>query len=176
LECGDVVLVARPFARPDGGGLAGRLEVLFGDGVEALVVGRLGPGYDSDAGEDGAEEVDAAAGGAGAALSLLIEEVRRGGGGAPAAERFNMSEMAEDGQEGAAGVALEDLWLTVRVELASRRIGLEELARLRIGQLLELGCKATDPVDLVLDGRRVARGELVDIEGQLGVRVTQLSG
>jgi type III secretion protein Q len=45
---------------------------------------------------------------------------------------------------------------------------------LRVNQILDLGCKATDPVDLIVDGRRIARGELVDIEGRLGVRITQV--
>jgi flagellar motor switch/type III secretory pathway protein FliN len=31
-------------------------------------------------------------------------------------------------------------------------------------------------VELVADGRRVAVGELVDVEGRLGVRVTRLVG
>ena len=66
------------------------------------------------------------------------------------------------------------LLLTVHVELAARRIRLDELAQLRPGQVIELGCKATDPVDLVTEERRVARGELVDIEGRLGVRITQV--
>ena len=73
-------------------------------------------------------------------------------------------------------IALEEILLTVHVELAGRRLSLDELARLRVGQLLALDCQATDPVDLVADGRRIARGELVEIEGRLGVRVTQVTG
>lgn len=33
----------------------------------------------------------------------------------------------------------------------------------------------TDPVDLVVNGRLLARGELVEIEGQLGVRIASLA-
>ncbi|MCS7080004.1 MAG: type III secretion system cytoplasmic ring protein SctQ [Chloracidobacterium sp.] len=73
----------------------------------------------------------------------------------------------------APAVALDDLTVTVRVELAARRMRLEEVAQLRVGHVLELGCKPTDPVTLTLDGRPIARGELVDIEGRLGVRITQ---
>ncbi|MGQ9898544.1 MAG: type III secretion system cytoplasmic ring protein SctQ [Acidobacteriota bacterium] len=72
-----------------------------------------------------------------------------------------------------AAVALDDLAVTVRIELAARRLRLEEVAQLRVGQILELGCKPTDPVTLTIDGRPIARGELVDIEGRLGVRITQ---
>ncbi|MFN0124520.1 MAG: FliM/FliN family flagellar motor switch protein [Blastocatellia bacterium] len=73
------------------------------------------------------------------------------------------------------GQALDGLLLTVRVELGGRRIRLDELARLRQGQLLELGCQATDPVDLVVEGRRIARGELIEYDGHLGVRVMELA-
>ncbi len=74
-----------------------------------------------------------------------------------------------------AGNALDGLLLTVHVELGARRVRLEDLAHLRAGQLIDLGCKATDTVDLVADGRRIARGELIDIEGRLGVRITRVA-
>lgn len=70
-------------------------------------------------------------------------------------------------------VALDDLAVTVRIELAARRLRLEEVAQLRVGHVLELGCKPTDPVTLTIDGRPIARGELVNVEGRLGVRITQ---
>jgi type III secretion system YscQ/HrcQ family protein len=91
------------------------------------------------------------------------------------AERLKMEEEAENDEPLAEGASLiEAVMLTVRVELAARRLRLDELSRLRVNQILDLGCKATDPVDLVVDGRRIARGELVDIEGRLGVRITQV--
>lgn len=86
-----------------------------------------------------------------------------------------MEEEAENAEAIAEGASLiEAVMLTVRVELAARRLRLDELSRLRANQILDLGCKATDPVDLIVDGRRIARGELVDIEGRLGVRITQV--
>lgn len=75
-----------------------------------------------------------------------------------------------------AGNVLDELLMTVHVELAARRMSLEELSRLRPGQIIDLGCRATDPVDLIIDARRIARGELVEIEGGLGVRVISVNG
>ncbi|HWS54007.1 MAG TPA: FliM/FliN family flagellar motor C-terminal domain-containing protein, partial [Pyrinomonadaceae bacterium] len=114
-------------------------------------------------------------GGAGGALGVEIESVSNGARGGEA-ERLGMEDEGrlEAGAEGAA--ALEGLLLTVHVELPARRISLEELSRLRVGQVLELGCRPTDPVELVAEDRRVAAGELVDIEGRLGVRITSLYG
>ncbi len=81
---------------------------------------------------------------------------------------------ANDEAAGATGADLGGLLLTLHVELAARRIRLDELAQLRPGQVVDLGCNATDPIDLVTEDRRIARGELVDIEGRLGVRITQV--
>ena len=76
---------------------------------------------------------------------------------------------------GEEGEALGGLLLTLRVQMAARRARLEELSQLRVGQVLPLGRTASDPVDLVIDGRRIAEGELVEIEGSLGVRVTEIA-
>lgn len=160
LERGDIVVIERAHAARDGARFAGRVRVLVGAGVGVSVDGRVAePGGD---GETGAR-----------ALAVVVEGVN-GGAGREASERIEMEN--EELRDGEAGAALEGLLLTLHVELPARRISLEELSRLRAGQVLELGCRPTDPVELVADGRRVAVGELVDVEGRLGVRVTRLVG
>lgn len=154
LETGDVVVVARPLARFEAGRLSGRLEMCLGDGVGTILTGTLTTDND--------------------AAQFLIEQIKRGGE-LHGTERWDMEqEQTSDEDSNESAIALEEILLTVRVELAERRLSLDELARLRVGQLLPLGCEATDPVDLLADGRRVARGELVEIEGRLGVRVTEV--
>ncbi|HKP71780.1 MAG TPA: FliM/FliN family flagellar motor switch protein [Pyrinomonadaceae bacterium] len=169
LETGDVVVVARPLARLEAGRLSGRLAVRLGDGASTVLVGAIAPVRVSASGAD-----EIAAGG-GAAVRLLIEQIRQGGE-LHSTERWSMEQEQPSDDSNAGAIALEEITLTVHVELAERRLSLDELARLRVGQLLPLGCQPTDPVDLVADGRRIARGELVEIEGQLGVRVTQVTG
>lgn len=72
--------------------------------------------------------------------------------------------------------ALENVLVNLRVEIAGDKISLREVQRLRTGQIINLGCRPTDPVRLVTDtsDQPVAVGELVDIEGQLGVRLTRI--
>ncbi len=72
--------------------------------------------------------------------------------------------------------SLENVQVALRVEIAANKISLRELQNMRSGQILALGCKPTDPVRLVIDQREepVATGELVEIEGQLGVRLTKV--
>jgi flagellar motor switch/type III secretory pathway protein FliN len=73
-----------------------------------------------------------------------------------------------------AELALESILLNVRVELAGRKMTLEEVSKLRKGQIIELGCKATDAVELLADEKRIATGDLVDIEGNLGIALTKV--
>ncbi len=91
-------------------------------------------------------------------------------------ELKSLAERPEETPEEAAAVSLDGLMITVRVELAARMLRLDEVGMLRAGQILELGCAATDLVSLSVEGHRIARGELVDIEGHLGVRLTQVLG
>jgi flagellar motor switch/type III secretory pathway protein FliN len=159
LEPGDVVVVERVFGEWDGRDARGALRARVGAGDTVLIAGAA-----EDIGDGG--------------LRLLVEEVSASEArDADGAGRVRMEDENELGEESGAGAGLLDnLLLTVRVELPARRISLEELTRLRAGQILELDCRATDPVELVADGRRVATGELVDIDGRLGVRVTRMAG
>lgn len=72
------------------------------------------------------------------------------------------------------GIALENLAVTLRVEMEARRLSLEEVGNLRINQIIELGVRAADPVNLLIDNKIVARGELVEVEDRLGVRIIQI--
>jgi type III secretion system YscQ/HrcQ family protein len=64
--------------------------------------------------------------------------------------------------------------VTLTVELGRVTIPLHRLADLKPGDVLELGRHAREPVELTSGGRLVARGELVQIDTELGVRVTNV--
>jgi flagellar motor switch protein FliN/FliY len=65
-----------------------------------------------------------------------------------------------------------DMPLTVRFGEAT--ISIETLCRLGPGSLVELSRQPDDPVDVLINGRLVARGEVVVVAGNYGVRVTQV--
>lgn len=69
---------------------------------------------------------------------------------------------------------LGDIPMHVVVELGRVQLTADEVIRLRPGQLIELGRSPADPVDLVVSGRLLAKGELVEIEGALGVKILNL--
>lgn len=63
----------------------------------------------------------------------------------------------------------------VAVELARFRMSVEELAKVRPGEVLGTGTKIGQSVALRVGDKIVARGELVDVEGEVGVQITELS-
>jgi len=67
-----------------------------------------------------------------------------------------------------------DVPVTLTVELGRVNLTLSRLADLRPGDLVELGRHSREPVELTSNGRLVARGELVLIDTELGVRVTHV--
>jgi type III secretion system YscQ/HrcQ family protein len=64
-----------------------------------------------------------------------------------------------------------DVPVTLAVELGRINLPLRRLANLKPGDVVELGRHAKEPVELTSGGRLIARGELVQIDTELGVRV-----
>ncbi len=66
--------------------------------------------------------------------------------------------------------------LDLRIELGRRRMRPGEVRRLRSGSVIPLDKLAGEPVDLQAGGRRIARGELLVLDGKIAVRVVELAG
>lgn len=49
-----------------------------------------------------------------------------------------------------------------------------DLMKTRVGAVIDLGRPPGETVDLVANGRLIARGELVEMDGQLGVRILKM--
>jgi flagellar motor switch protein FliM len=69
---------------------------------------------------------------------------------------------------------LRDVPLEVVAELARLQVSVEDILALRPGQVLELEVGPGGPIQLSIHGRVVARGELVEVDGHLGVKLTAL--
>jgi type III secretion system YscQ/HrcQ family protein len=89
-------------------------------------------------------------------------------------EKTSVTTKPEDNHAIAAEL-LNDVPLHVVVELARVPVSADEVLGLHAGQIIELGKAPGEPVELSVNGKVVARGELVEIEGQLGVRIASLS-
>jgi flagellar motor switch protein FliN/FliY len=69
---------------------------------------------------------------------------------------------------------LADVQLDVSVELGRSQIPIQELLALDEGGVIRLGRRVGEPVDLMVNGLATARGEIVVVDGRLGLRVTEL--
>ncbi len=91
-----------------------------------------------------------------------------GGAGKP-------DEGAGERDDAASDALLRELPVEVVCELGRVTMSGRELLELRPGAVIPVGRPLAGPVDLTVGGRVVARGELVDVEGEIGVRVTQVN-
>ena len=69
---------------------------------------------------------------------------------------------------------LEDVQLQVRIELGRTRMLVEDVLRLGSGAVVELDKAAGDPVDIYVNGRRIARGEVLVLNENFCVRVSEI--
>ncbi|UTH46757.1 FliM/FliN family flagellar motor switch protein (plasmid) [Loktanella salsilacus] len=84
--------------------------------------------------------------------------------------------LAAQPEEGGAGMnAMLNVRLDVQVVLGQARMPISRLLELTRGSIVELNRKIGAPVDLMVSGRLVARGDLVKVgEDRLGVSLTQI--
>ncbi len=71
-------------------------------------------------------------------------------------------------------VSAHDVPLTVSVEVARLKINLEKLLQLKPGNLIELPVRPEQGVDIVINGKKVAKGELIKLGDALGVKILQI--
>lgn len=92
---------------------------------------------------------------------LPVAGVSIGAGGAPAGSHRNLD-------------VVLDLELPITVRFGETRLTLDALARLGAGSLIDLERAPDDPVELLVNGRLVARGEVVVVAGCYGVRIREV--
>lgn len=70
---------------------------------------------------------------------------------------------------------LAELSVTLDIHLGSAHLTGKQLFELVAGSVIELDRSVEDPVDVMLNGKVVARGRLVACDDQLGVLITDIS-
>lgn len=69
---------------------------------------------------------------------------------------------------------LYDIPVTVQAVLGGSTMPISDLLELRSGSVVELDRRVGEPVNLVVNGRVIARGELVLLDGDLGLTLTEI--
>ncbi len=69
---------------------------------------------------------------------------------------------------------LQDVELDLRIELGRAELQIEEVVSLKAGSVVPLDKLAGDPVDILVNGRLVARGEVLVLNDNFCVRVAEI--
>jgi flagellar motor switch protein FliN len=64
--------------------------------------------------------------------------------------------------------------LPIRILLGRTQLPLRDIAQLGNGAVVELDCSPDDPVEIIVNDRVIAHGEVVVVSGNYGVRITKL--
>jgi flagellar motor switch protein FliN/FliY len=71
---------------------------------------------------------------------------------------------------------LQDIPVEIVVELGRARMTIRELAALDRDDVVQLDREESDPVDLVVGGRVIARAELVAHNDRVALRIVEVAG
>jgi len=69
---------------------------------------------------------------------------------------------------------LLDLSLPVSIELGRTQMLIRDILDLQRGSVVEFEKLASEPVDILINGKKMAEGEVVVIEKHFGIRITNL--
>src|SRR3954462_6311333 len=78
------------------------------------------------------------------------------------------------GSDGADLRRLHDVPVELAVEIGRTRMTIGQTLELRPGSVVSLNRLAGEPVDLLINGKPIARGEVVVIDEEFGLRVTDV--
>jgi len=103
-----------------------------------------------------------------------VEDSLRG----PKVHRYKLDELVGAGgpPEKVSMDLLRDVTLDLKIELGRTRMHLDEILQLRKGSVVTLDKLAGDPVDIYVNGRLVARGEVLVLNDNFCVRIAELVG
>jgi len=146
LRAGDVVLLDEALARPEGAALAGR--------ARARVIGARAPWFSCAIADTRSARIE----------SLLTDK-----------EMVPMGHNETPTGPSSLGPLAAEIPVEVVVELGRATLTVGTLSSLSPGEVIVLDRAPADPVALTAGNRVLARGELVVVEGQVGVRILDVA-
>jgi flagellar motor switch protein FliN/FliY len=105
----------------------------------------------------------------------LAAEIAALGAAEPAAAAAEARAAAPASSDGPSKIDLIlDVTLPVAVELGRARLQIQDILKLAPGSVIALDKSAGDPVELLINDRPIAKGEVVIIDENFGVRLTSI--
>ena len=88
-------------------------------------------------------------------------------------EEFDEAEIRDNNSDGKLDF-LKDLQLNVYIELGRTQMLIKDILELERGYVIELDKLASEPVDIFVNNKKIAEGEVVVIDKHFGIRITNL--
>ncbi|GAD18173.1 flagellar motor switch protein [Helicobacter fennelliae] len=85
----------------------------------------------------------------------------------PSATTLNQDEIRNIGM-------LLDVKLTIKVRIGQKKMLLKDVISMDIGSIVELNQLANDPLEVLIDDKVIARGEVVIVDGNFGIQITNI--
>ena len=85
--------------------------------------------------------------------------------------------MSDDSLTSTDGLTLENVYdipVQVTVILGKTQMQVSQLLKLGRGAVIELDRKVGEPIDILVNNRLVARGEVVVVEDRIGITMTEI--
>lgn len=95
----------------------------------------------------------------------------------PILDEIPMAERRDDTMGANYKRSIYALPVTVQMVVGTARPTIAELLKLKAGSVLEMDKTINDPVDLCIDNRVIARGELIETDvanGEIGLKITEI--
>jgi flagellar motor switch protein FliN len=111
-------------------------------------------------------------------MIYVEDEVRVPGSSMPVRGESTQEVAAEPARQAPLSAGAElllDVELEASLRFGCREISLGEVLELGPGDVVELDRQVVDPVDLIVGDKIVARGEVVLVDGNFGLRVTEVA-
>ena len=90
------------------------------------------------------------------------------------AEEYEPTHMDLDESEMNNISLIMDVKLPVRVRIGQTRMLLKDVLSMDIGSVIELNQLANDPLDILVDNKVIAQGEVVIVDGNFGIQITTI--
>ncbi len=82
--------------------------------------------------------------------------------------------LGENSEDNLTLEAVSDIPVSISVVLGKTSMQVQQLLKLGRGAVVELDRKVGEPVDILVNNRLVARGEVVVVEDKIGVTMTEI--
>jgi len=69
---------------------------------------------------------------------------------------------------------LLDVKLNLRVRIGSKKMLLKDVLSMDIGSIIELNQLANEPLEVLIDDKKIAEGEVVIVDGNFGIQITSI--